>query len=337
MPRGRGLAALVVTLLIYGGCAESADELDEAVSSSEPPRPPPDASPAARLRDVQGQVEVAGTAAQPGSAVSVDEPISVPVGGSAALQLADGGRVSLFGQGEARVTADGGAQLLLIAGSAHLVQPAAGNTPRAPLRVVTPSATLELTDAAEAFVALLPNGASWVVVLSGAGSASNGEADYRHRLRVVTLAAGQSLVVNAARITEPAGDAPRRVSEARAALGVVAEPTADPEAQRLPRELAAEAQRVDQALRWLETETRRGRELTSEHAAAVRGGQAEPAQRLERALTEHAQGQYRLRQLATARWERLRAQALRLEALGVTPAMDPVAARRERAASLLGF
>src|SRR5690606_4534844 len=103
-------------------------------------------------------------------------------------------------------------------------------------------------------------------------------------------------------------EAPRRLADAREAAAALAVAPPEPEAERLARDVQNEARRLDAALRLLETETRRGRELTTQHGAAVREGRRDEAQRLQRRLVDHSQALYRLRQLATARWERLRAQ-----------------------------
>jgi ribosome-associated protein YbcJ (S4-like RNA binding protein) len=292
--------------------------------------------PPAQVREVEGVVTVAGAAARVGQPVDAEEPIEVPEGGRAALQLVDGGGITLDGPALARVIEDGAAQMLLARGAAHLAQPPSSSSPRPPLRVVTPSATVEIGVAGEAYVALFDGGASWVAVSSGSVAVSNGEADSRRRLRTVELTAGQAVSVPSGRIAEPT-EGPRRLTEVReAARALAAEPT-EPEPERLARDLQNETQRVDQALRWLETETRRGRELTTAHGAAVRGGQTAEAQRIQRQLEAHSQSLYRLRQLSTARWERLRVQWLRLGLLGPLPASDPVAARRERVTGLLGI
>jgi hypothetical protein len=322
--------------LVLGCDAES--HVGEETVPVETPAAPPHAvdPPPARVREVQGVVTVAGAAARVDETVDAEEPIEVPEGGRAALQLVDGGRVTLDGPAVARVVEEGAAQMLLVRGAAHVAQPPAGNAPRPPLRLVTPSVTVEIGVAGEAYVVLFEGGASWVAVLGGTVSVSNGEADVRRRLRTLDLTAGQAVAVTSGRIAEPT-EGPRRLSDAREAARLLAVPPTDPEIDRLTRDIQNESQRVDQALRWLETETRRGRELTTLHGAAVRGGQSTEAQRIQRQLVEHSQALYRLRQLSTARWERLRAQWLRLALLGPAPASDPVAQRRERVTGLLGL
>ncbi|MCZ7682229.1 MAG: hypothetical protein M5U28_26935 [Sandaracinaceae bacterium] len=310
------------------GAADPAEEAPEVAHA--PAAPPP-----ARLRDLTGLVTLDGAAAERGASIDAEESVEVPAEGRAVVQLADGGRVNLEGGSLGRVVTETAAQLLLIRGAVHAVQPPAGSSPRPPLRVVTPTATVEIGVSGEVYVAVFEGGASWVVVLGGGAAVSNGEADARRRLRTVELAAGQAVAV-AGRIAEPT-PAPRRLSEAREAARALAGPPEGSEVERLPREIEAEAERLDQALRWLETETRRGRELTTQHNAAVRGGDREEAQRLQRQLVDHSQALYRLRQLATARWERLRTLWLRFGSLGPLPAADPVAQRRERVVGLLGL
>lgn len=324
---------LSVLVLACGGKGEPLDE--------PPPEPSPIESaphdrdpPPAQLREVVGVVTVGGAAAQRGDSVDAERAIEVPLGGRAVLQLKDGGRVTLDEGAVARVLEDTAAQLLLIRGAAHAAQPPAGSSPRPPLRLVTPAATVEIGQAGETYVATFDGGGSWVVALAGGVSVSNGESDSRQRLRTVDLAGGQAVAVSG-RIAEPT-EGPRRLEDARQAARALAVAPPEPEGERLARDIEHEARRLDAALRLLETETRRGRELTNQHGEAVREGDRNQVQRLQRALVEHSQALYRLRQLATARWERLRAQWLRLGLVGPRPARDPVEQRRERVVGLLG-
>lgn len=326
------LAALCFLLCACGEQAEPASEPDVPAPVSAAPHVDP---PPAELREVTGMVTVAGARASRGAPVEAERAIEVGESARAALQLRDGGRITLDEGAHAWVVDESAAQLLLVRGAAHAVQPPAGSSPRPPLRLVTPSATVEIGQAGEAYVATFEGGASWVVALGGEIAVSNGESDARQRLRTVGLTAGQAVAVSN-RIAEPT-EAPRRLEAAREAASALAVAPPEPEAERLARDVESEAQRLDTALRLLETETRRGRELTSQHGAAVREGQRDEAQRLQRQLVTHSQALYRLRQLATARWERLRAQWLRLGLIGQQPARDPVALRRERVVGLLGL
>ncbi len=290
--------------------------------------------PPARLSEVSGAVTIAGASARRGSDVGAERALEVPQNGRAVLLLEHGGRVALEGGARARVVEEGAAQLLLTNGSAHALQPPAGDSPRPPLRLVTPTATIDIEGDGEVFVAAT-DGSSFVGVLRGAATISNGEVDARRRLRTIDLAAGQALAVSA-RIGEPTV-CPRNLRQARAAARAAIVPATEPEHERLAREVTHEAERLDESLRWLEQETRRGRELTNEHRSAVRDGHGEEAERLLRELSDHSQALHRLRQIATARWERLRAQWLRLSDIAAVPANDPVAQRRERVVGLLGL
>lgn len=327
---------LLVVALFGMACGE--DGAREALAPDTPPShaAPPQAEPApATLGATEGEVTIAGALARSGDPIEAEKPIVVPHDGSAVLQLRDGGRVALDGGSLGRVVTEGAAQLLLIRGGAHIVQLPAGSSPRPPLRVVTPSATVEIAQSGEAYVVLFEGGASWVVALGGGVEVSTGESDARRRLRTVSLVAGQAVAVPD-RIAEPT-EAPRRLADARLAARALAVAPPPPEADALMREVQAEARRLDQALRALETETRRGRELTREHGDAVRESKRADVDRLQRALVDHSQLLYRLRQLATVRWERLRAKWLRLTLVGHPPVDGPVDQRRERVAGLLGF
>lgn len=331
--RARALLFSVLVLACGKGersTDEPPPELAPIHTAPHEPDPPP-----ARIRELEGVVTLDGAALRRGDPIEAEKRIEVPIGGQASLQLKDGGRITLDGGATAYVVTEGAAQLLLIGGAAHAVQPPAGSSPRPPLRLVTPAATVEIGQTGEVYVATFDGGGSWVAVLSGAALVSNGEADSRQRLRTVEIGAQQAVAV-AGRIAEPT-EAPRRLNEARQAARALASAPPEPEAERLLRDLAHEGRRLDSALRLLETETRRGRELTNQHGAAVQQADAQETQRLQRALVQHSQALYRLRQLATARWERLRALWLRLGLIGQRPALDPVEQRRERVVGLLGL
>lgn len=302
-----------------------------------PEEPAPHAvdPPPGRLRRAEGTVTIDGAVARAGAPIDAERSIEVSDDGRAVLQLRDGGAVTLDGGARARLIEEGAAQLLLIRGSAHAAQPPSGSSPRPPLRIVTPSATVEIGRSGELFVVLFEGGASWAAALSGGVSVTIGEADARRRMRTLDLIAGQAVAVPN-RIAEPT-EGPRTLDAAREMARALAIAPPEPEGPRLERDIAAETRRLDEALRWLETETRRGRELTTQHRQAVSEGAREDAERLQRELVVHSQELYRLRQLATARWERLRAQCLRLAVIGHPPAEDPVAQRRERVVGLLGL
>jgi hypothetical protein len=329
--------ALASVFMLVLGCGETASPADPVVA----PREEQHASrveldpPLGTLRSLEGEVRIGGAAARAGAPIEAEASIELDAGAHAVLGLAGGGQVTLEDGARARAIEDGAAQLLLIGGAAHAVLPPAGSSPRPPLRLVTPSATVEIGSAGEVYVVLFPGGASWVSVLGGAAWVSVGEADGRQRLRTLELAAGQAVAVPA-RMAEPT-EGPRQLRVAREMARGLAIPPVEAETERLERDVASEITRLDDALSRLETETRRGRELTEQHGVAVREGNADESQRLQRELVTHAQELYRLRQLATARWERLRAQCLRQAVIGRPARVDPVAERRERVVGLLGL
>ncbi|MEC7523170.1 MAG: FecR domain-containing protein [Myxococcota bacterium] len=335
-------AALALALLL-AACG------DDGEVASVDPTPPPrrhahdvdghgeghgDPAPARLLR-TEGGVTIGGAATRGEMDVEPEQPIEVPEGGRAVLQLRDGGRVELDGGSLARVTDDGGAQLLLLQGALFAVQPPSGNAPRPPLRIASAATTIEIGGAGEVYLALFPSGAAWVSVLGGMAAISVGEADNRRRLRALELGGGHAVAVTG-RLAEPT-EGPGRLTAAREAARTLASGDPEPPARdRLTRDLSNEVDRLDQALRWLETETRRGRELTTTHREAVRQKNVDEGRRLQRELVEHSRALYRLRRLATARWERTRALHLRLVATGNAPAEDPIDERRDRVVGLLG-
>ncbi|MCA9608267.1 MAG: FecR domain-containing protein [Myxococcales bacterium] len=296
----------------------------------------PDPAPG-RLVRLTGAVTIGGAEASANMEIDGEVPIAVPDGGQAVIQLRDGGRLEIDGEATARLVEDAAAQVILVTGFLYAVQPPAGNAPRPPLRVATPAVTVEIGQSGEIYVAAMgPTGAAWVSVLEGAAEVSVGEADNRRRVRTVELPAERAVAVPR-RIAEPT-EGPSRLTVAREAARVLAAgATEEPDEAADRATLTTETERLDQALRWLETEARRGRDLTAQHRDAVQNGRTEDATRLQRELVTHSQELYRLRRLATTRWERVRAEHLRQQVMGTaSPTEDPVALRRDRVDGLLG-
>lgn len=334
-------AALAIVVLFSCACGDAGDDPDPIPDPPEPePRPideghtPVQDPPPGRLVRMTGTVTVDGAAARAGMDLEAELSIEVPEGGRAVIQLHHEARIELDGPARARIVENGAAQMLLIRGALFAVQPPAGNSPRPPLRIGSPNTTIEIGSAGEVYLAVFDSGAGWVAVLGGGVVITVGDADNRRRLRSIELGAG-SAVTATDRLAEPT-QGPRRLSAARAAAAQLANAPYEPDEEAEQAALAAEATRLDRALRWLETEARRGRELTSSHRDAVREGDTEESTRIQRELVGHSQSLYRLRRLAGARWERLRARHLRLQMLNRAPIEDPVAQRTDRVAGLLG-
>ncbi|MGE0790655.1 MAG: FecR family protein [Sandaracinaceae bacterium] len=293
--------------------------------------------PPARLSRATGLVTIDGAQATPGAALDAESTVVVPADGNAVLVLRDGARVELDGPSTVRVVSEGSAQVFLVRGRAFASQPPNGNAARPPLRIATPAATMEVVGDGEFYTSTFENGSTWIATMSGVVSVSADEADARHRLRAIDVTAGQSLAI-AGRLGEPI-EGPNRLPAARAAANALAggEGMSEPDPEALTRGFRPVLERLDQALRWLETETRRGSELTAQHRAAAQAGEQEEASRLQREIVAHSQELYRLRGLATTRWERARAQKLFLDLVGAGPSPDPIAERHDRVAGLLGF
>lgn len=289
---------------------------------------PPD-QPPARLVRASGDVTRLRGPIDEGAPLEAGDGLVVRGEGRADVDLGDGGRVVLDRDTEVRIGDGGPAQIVLIEGTLHAAVPAGPAGPRPPLRVSTPSASIDLGGSGEFFVRAHPSG-TWIAALAGLTTVANGEVDGRRRLRVVELAPGRALFVGG-RMAEPT-EGPARLDDARATASTLFETAGDPEPARLARDADEAAARLDEALLWLETETRRGLELTTQHREAVRAGRRDEGMRLQRELVTHSQRLYSLRQAATARWERLGAITL----LSAPPG-DQARVRRDRVASLLGL
>jgi hypothetical protein len=351
----RGVAAtcaLVLALVVPSGCGGDDDDRegvttapatrrhhghDTTEHAGEPVEvhgTPPD-QPPARLVRMQGDVVRARGPVEEGAALEAGDALVVQGPGRADVDLGDGGRVVLDADTEVRIGDGGPAQIVLVRGRLHAAVPAGPAGPRPPLRVATASVSVDLGGSGEVFVVADASGATWVAGLSGLTSVATGEADTRRRLRTVELPPGRALLV-ATRMAEPT-EGPTRLEDARAASAAIFASAAELDAARAQRELAEAARRLDEALLWLETETRNGLDLTAQHRESVRGGSSEEGMRLQRALVTHAQQLNGLRQVATARWERLEAGTLQLARTRGAPASDLADSRRDRVASLLGL
>ncbi|MFK7985292.1 MAG: hypothetical protein AB8I08_04605 [Sandaracinaceae bacterium] len=338
------LCVLSVSLGVLAACGESdptteppppSDPVDDVVEAPEGHTTEREAPSPAELVRSTGTITMAGAALEPGSAIESDQTIDVPEEGRAVIQLRDGGRVELDGPARGVVLDQGGAQLLLIRGRLYAVQPPMGNAPRPPLRIVSAAATVEIGAAGEIYLASFESGASWLTVLGGAAAVENGEADVRRRLRSLDLSAGQAVAIPN-RIAEPT-EGPRTLSAAREAASMLMSGAPPNDAPDPRRDLDHEATRLDQALSWLETEARRGRELTTQHRAAVQDGDEEETGRLQRELVDHSRALYRMRRLAGARWERLQVRQLRVDGAVRTTADELLSTRQDRVNGLLGL
>lgn len=306
------------------GTARAVDAVDVASAPAD--------EPPARLTRAEGEIFRSRGPLEEGAGLETGDALVVPDEGVAELRLRQGGVVVLFGGSEAYL-GDGPSQVVLLRGELHAQVPpiSAGSQP--PLRVSTPTASIELAFGGDFFLAVHPTAGVWVAALSGTSTVATGEVDGRRRLRVVELSSGRAMSMGA-RLSEPTFG-PTHLDQARVTARAALSETSGLEVIRAPRDLSDIARRLDESLLWLETETRRGLELTAQHRDAARMGRAEEALRLERQLQGHAQQLHALRQVATARWERLEAGALELgRASGMS---NVVRARRDRIVSLLGI
>ncbi len=289
-------------------------------------------APATLVRTT-GAVRLDAAPAAAGASLERAQRLVLDPGAEAVVELASGDRVTLFGPSEARVGEQGAAAIELARGTAHVRVPPGPAGPRAPLRVATPESSVELIGPGEVLLVADRSGATWTVVMAGVSHVGNGDADARHHARLGDVAAGHAVLVGDA-ANEPT-EGPARLDAARAAAIVLFEPLPPLEPARWAERARHAATDLDTALGWVEAEARHGHDLTDEHRAAVAAGQSDEAMRLQGALVGHAQELHALRDTARLRWERLSTLVL---AGAVPPGEpDPLAARRDRAAALLGL
>lgn len=291
-----------------------------------------DRAPATLVRST-GVVRVDAGPVADGASLERDQRIALEAGAEATIELAAGDRVTLFGPVLARVGEDGAAVMEIVRGAGHVRLAPGPAGPRQPLRVATPEMTVELIGPGEVLLVADPSGATWAVVMSGVSRVANGDADARHHARVTDVSSGHALLFGE-QPAEPT-EGPGRLDTARTAAQAIFATASPIEPARLADRARHAASDLDTALGWLETEARHGRDLTDEHRAAVASGNSDEAMRLQAALVGHAQELHALRDTARLRWERL--SALVLDDAVPAGEPDPLAARRDRAAALLGL
>lgn len=299
--------------------SRSHDETHGEVSAPSPALPP------ARLSRVEGTAEVGTQPAVLGGGVERGADVRLDTEGRVDLDLLVGARASLRSPGALALATAPDDGVWVSSGVAYIADPPGGVGARAPLRVATPTLTLELQGAADVVVAVDGAGATHVAVVSGRVLVSTGEVDARHRLRTFEVVAGQQ-VQSGEHLEEPTANAGRLdecITAARALL------SADTEAPSLNAPMA----RLDEALRWIEIEQRHGVELTQRHRAAVQASRPDEAMQFQREIVAHAQAVHGLRQVVLTRWERL---AVAARASSVAPNVaHEVDVRLDRVRSLL--
>lgn len=300
----------------HAGEAEAASENTEA--------------PLAVLVRSEGDVSVASGVLEAHMALARSERVRVGVGGHAEVDVREGARLSLQGDTDLRINDVGPARALLVRGALHMANPAEDG-PRAILRIATPEASIAISGPGEAYIVAHASGTTLVMVLAGAVTVSTGETDARGRLREIDLGTGRTVVV-AQRMSEPV-DGPQRLDDARVQAGVLLAESSPIDDERRRHDLGIAISRLDEALGDLEAEGRHGAELTDLHRAAVAAANQTESMRLQGELVSHSTQLYRLREVATARWERVRVGALTV----TTPLEpDPIVVRTDRVRGLLG-
>lgn len=304
------------TLVRHSGEEEAAAEDTEA--------------PIARLVRTEGDVSISSGVMRDAMPLPRSERVRVGAGGHADIDVREGARLSLEPNTDLRINDVGPARALLVAGAIHLANPPEDG-PRAILRIATPEASIAISGPGEAYIVAHPSGTTVVMVLSGGFTVSTGETDARGRLREIDLGTGRTVIV-AQRMSEPV-DGPQRLDEARVNSAALLAAGVAVDDERRRHDLGIAIGRLDEALGALEAEARRGAELTDLHRAAVAAADPTESMRLQGELVAHSTQLYRLREVATGRWERLRVGALTV----TTPLEpDPVLVRTDRVRGLLG-
>ncbi len=339
---------LVVAPVLAHGCGDDGDDHERAPATSAPPsttgrevpegshevREPDPRLPPAQLGMIEGTVTVDRVTAVSGAPVEAGQVVALDGPGRATIELPAGARGTLWSAGSMLLAEAPDRGLWIVSGVAHVTDPPMGLGGRTPLRIATPTATIELQGAGDVIVSVQTSGATHVSVLNGAVEVTTSEVDARHRLRIVEVVAG--LEVHVVDHAEETTQGSARLDDALAAgrALVIAAPTPAAPGTPTPPSFAASTARLDEAMRWLEVEERRGRDLTSRHRAAVQAGQSEEAMQYQREIVGHAQSVHGLRQVVLARWERFALTAQLASDARVTS--EAVTPRLERLRDLLG-
>ncbi|MFO0713453.1 MAG: hypothetical protein U0353_26615 [Sandaracinus sp.] len=342
---GRTGALVAALLACASGCGER--ERERPPSTTAPPTTStttvPEGShevreadprlPPAQLGPLEGTVTIDAVTGVTGASVEAGQVVALAGPGRATMDLPGGARSTLWSEGAMSMAVAPDRGVWISRGVAHLTDPPAGLGGRTPMRVATPTATIELQGAGDVVVAVDATGATTVTVLNGIVEITGSEVDQRHRLRVAEVVAGlEARVVD--HVEEPVQGAARLDDALTAARERVMAPPSTEAGAPTPPTFAATTSRLDEAMRWLEVEERRGRDLTARHRAAVQAGQTDEAFQYQREIVAHAQSVHALRQVVLARWERF---ALTARAGGdARVAAEEVAPRLDRLRNLLG-
>jgi len=308
------LAVLVLPLLLCAGCGDDEGASGTGHGATEPREP--------RHRDPVTPPE------PPEPRAPERRPIEIAEGPDGGAVLVDrgaaGGRVTLSPSSHAWLSSMAPFELVIARGRAHAVLPPAGNVDRPPLRIGTPSGTVEIGGSGEVWLEVAPDGRAWVAALGGlatvvAGGAGEGEGAPDE----TPLPAGRAASMSPGGTAQIA-DGPTRIDETEAAAREALAGSGDgvsPEAR------AAAMGELVGAVSDLESARERGATLAERQRAAP----PEQARTIQRDIVAHSQRLHRLRRALLARWERARAIA------GSGPAPDDLSSSAPRVARALGL
>ncbi len=332
-------ACAAAALLVLAGCGD-----DDAEPRAEPPAEtrPPDPTPAQPDRDhpepevtvrleAEGEVRVNGSAPAPDVALRPGDRVETSEGARAVLSLPAVGRITLAAGTSARLDAVAPFAVAVGRGRARGVLPPAGGSNRPPLRLAGPGASLELGGSGDAVLAVSPDGATWVGVLSGLAEVDRGEAGEDGRILSLSLVAGQAATVDGA-LPEAPGRGPTREDGLDDAVGAA---LGTRRGAASPAGLRDAAEALDALLDALDAESERGDSLADRQREAV-GRSPEESRAIQREIVACSQRVLRLRRALRTRWERLVAWGELSRVTGRPPSPDPVEARAERGRAALG-
>lgn len=245
------------------------------------------------------------------------------------LDLRDGARVEILANTKAQLGEEAPAQVILGIGEVHAIMPPMGSSPRPPLRIGTPSCTVEIPSSGDVWVLSMASGSTWVAVLGGSAYVMTGAMDEDGKEVRTLVGADRSVAVSHASETVPEPtDGPEDAALARV-MAEQLETAASPVSPDTT--LGPAVERLDAALSAAEAELVRGRTLADAHRQAVSSMSPDAQERMQE-IVQHGRSLDGVRDRLRTAFERARAWVVFRG-----PGPDPSADRRQRARAALGL
>ncbi|MCS6856333.1 MAG: hypothetical protein NZM37_01340 [Sandaracinaceae bacterium] len=323
-------AGVVVVWLVVGGCLLERGPEPKTPKKSEKEESAPWLGEV-QIEKIDGQVWVQKGVAFPGHVLKGGETLEV-LSGIAKIRCSST-EITLWAPSEILIAKAPARGIWLGWGMVLIKAEKTGHGPsHRPLRLSTPTSTIELGEGSQAIVWTEGNGSTHLFVRSGHAEVFTGEVDLRRVLKSIRVEAGTEIQVSerGEESVVPREDFEQALIDGISKVQNQSRPTL-----ALPSpSFRLLLERFDEAIGWLEQEERKGWELAIRHRAAIRSGQQAMAIEQQKRLAMHAKSAYHLRETVLVRWERIGATAL---LSGKNPfTWSEIARRFERLSVLIG-